>query len=48
MDLGGSSVPLNFSQIDFDWGFFSGYVTARMKDMILDVRPPNTIQARNS
>jgi len=42
IQFGNSYESLNFSQYDFDWSFFYYYVGAKMKDIILEVRPSNT------
>jgi len=40
----GESFPaLNFSELNFDWEFVYSYVIAKMKDMILEVRPKNAV-----
>lgn len=37
IEFGGSN-NLDLSKLNFDWDFFYGYVGARVKDMILEVR----------
>jgi len=39
IEFGNGNKKLNWSRLDFDWEYFYNYVSVKIKDMVLEVRP---------